>query len=138
MAVFELVGRGSCGERQKLIAETDAEYRLAGAHRGLNMPYRRNALSRISGAVGEKKGIIFIGGEVVIPRPADEGPSRPCPAVGGASERAHDIFFHPAVDGYYFYRAVPVRLFLFRTHAGDKIFFVGVLEQHVRPTRSNM
>src|SRR3989338_3971207 len=131
MAVFELVGRGSCGERQKMIAETDAEYRLAGAHRGLDMPYRRNALSRISGAVGEKKGIIFIGGEVVIPRHADEGHIPP-------HERAHDIFFHPAVDGYYFYRAVPVRLFLFRTHAGDKILFVGVLEQHVRPTRSNM
>src|SRR3989338_10838526 len=108
MAVFELVGRGSRGERQKLIAEANAEDRLVGAHRRLNMPYRRNALSRVPGAVGEKKGIICIGGEVVIPRHADEGHIPP-------HERAHDIFFHPAVDGYYFYRAVPVRLFLFRT-----------------------
>src|SRR3989344_7396452 len=99
MAVFELVGRGSCGERQKLIAETDAEYRLAGAHRGLNMPYRRNALSRISGAVGEKKGIIFIGGEVVIPRHADEGHFRPCPPPGGGGGGGRRRFFFSPLSG---------------------------------------
>ena len=121
MTVLELEGRRSGRDRQQLVAQTDAEDRLAQRDRLADVGDRRPALLRVAGAVRQHHAVVVDLREVVVPRHADH---RRVPL----RQAAHDVVFAAAVDQYDPVLPVSVRFDLFRADERRQVLLVRIDE----------
>ena len=94
VAVLELHGLCTCGEREELVPETDAHDGTGvGLHELLEMVDGLLAMGRVAGAVGDEDTIEVMGNLVdgVVPGEARDG----CTT---RDQRAEDVLLHAAVD----------------------------------------
>eukprot|EP00964_Phaeocystis_antarctica_P055102 scaffold32398_cov63-Phaeocystis_antarctica.AAC.3 len=99
VAVLHLVRLAAGGEREQLVAEADAEDRLAGlaavrrVEDGLELLDGLFALGRVTRAVAHKEAVVLLLGDVVVPRHEQQ-----LDALG--HEVADDVGLDAAVDGH--------------------------------------
>src|SRR3989344_5336812 len=122
MPVLEFVRLRSCGERQKLVAETDTQDRLVLFHRFSDVRDGLFAHRRVSRPVREEQAVVRFFCEIVIPRHTDD-----CRAA--LYERAHDVLFHATIHCDDFGPPAFVYTLARWTYLCDQVFFVRVHER---------
>ena len=121
VSVFQFEGGRSGGDRQQLVAQADAEDRLAERNRLFDVGDRGPALLRVSGAVRQHHPVVFELREIVVPRYADH-------RRVAVAQAADDVVLATAVDQYDPVPTVTVSLRLFRADLRDEIFAVRIDE----------